>query len=131
MFLESYWNSGSVKAQGRWFDNFVISKKLIGPVKCPANPRIYKTPYYGPGEIAAWDIEIASDYDGNDVVYKSHVSSDKENITVKQNNGNFLGSLEGETMLLSGKTYFCRVRQKSSNGEWSNWSRWHQGFIVE
>jgi len=50
---------------------------------------------------------------------------------VKQKNGSFLGSQDGETMLLSGITYYCRVRQKSSNGEWSNWSRWHQGFVVE
>jgi hypothetical protein len=131
VFLESYWNEGSVKTQGRWFDNFVVSTKAIGPVICPANPILYKTPYFGPGELAEWDIEIASDYDGKDVVYKSHISGNKENINVKQNTGNFLGSLNGRTMLSSGKTYFCRVRQKSSNGEWSNWSSWHQGFVVE
>ncbi|VAW23207.1 hypothetical protein MNBD_BACTEROID01-1871 [hydrothermal vent metagenome] len=131
VFLESYWNSGSIKTQGRWFDNFVISTKFIGPVVCPANPNLYKTPYYGPGGLAAWEVELASDYDGDDVVFKSNVLGAVENVTISQSNGSFSGSLVGEPALSSGKTYFCRVRQKSSNGEWSDWSRWHQGFVVE
>ena len=26
VFLENYWNEGSVKRQARWFDDFVISE---------------------------------------------------------------------------------------------------------
>ena len=130
VFLESYWNGGSVKTQGRWFDNFVISTNPIGPVICPVNPTLFKTPYYGPGELSAWEIELASDYDGNDVVFTSNELGTDEKVTINQNNGAFLGSLDKETTLLSGETYFGRVRQKSSNGEWSGWSRWHQEFKV-
>lgn len=33
VFVENYWNDGSVKAQERYFDNLVIS---AGPIACPA-----------------------------------------------------------------------------------------------
>ena len=61
VFLESYWNRGSVKTQGRWYDNFVISTKPIGPVVCPANPVLHKNPYKGPGKLAEWEVELSSD----------------------------------------------------------------------
>jgi hypothetical protein len=32
VFLENFWNQGSVKKQVRWFDDFVISTKPIGPI---------------------------------------------------------------------------------------------------
>ncbi len=133
VFLESYWNSGSVKTQGRWFDNFIVSTEPIGAVVCPVNPVLHKTPYYGPNTMAAWEVELASDYDGNDVVFKSQEIEGTEAITVSQNTGSFSGSLLGASALASGETYFCRVRQKSSNGDlskWSEWSRWHQGFVA-
>lgn len=131
VFLESYWNDGSVKTQGRWFDNFVISTKPIGPVVCPANPILHKTPYYGIGELAAWEVEISSDYNGNDVVFKSNLLGRIEILEINESMGSFLGTLEGHSALKSGETYFCRVHQKSSNGVWSKWSRWHQGFRVK
>ncbi len=131
VFLESYWNSGSTKTQGRWFDNFVISTTAIGPVVCPANPTLFKTPYFGPGELANWEVEMASDYEGDDVVFKSNVLGTEEKVTIEQSNGIFLASLAGKSALSSGETYFSRVRQKSSNGQWSDWSRWHQGVSVE
>lgn len=131
VFLESYWNSGSIKTQGRWFDNFVISTKPIGPVVCPANPILHKTPYSGIGELAAWEVELSSDYNGSDVVFKSKLLEQVEKLKIDQSAGSFLGTLAGHSALASGKTYFCRVRQKSSNGNWSKWSRWHQGFRVK
>jgi hypothetical protein len=130
VFLESYWNSGSVKTQGRWFDNFVISTQPIGPVSCPANPVLHRTTYYGPGELADWEVELASDFNGEDVVFKSNLIGGDKIFEVNQSNGRFMGTLEGQITLESGKTYFCRVRQKSTNGEWSDWSRWHQEFAV-
>ncbi len=131
VFLETYWNKGSIKTQGRWFDNFVISTTPIGPVICPANPTLFKTPYHGPAELAGWEVKLASDYNGDDVVFKSNVLGTEEKVVVDQGNGIFSGSLTGKPALSSGKIYYCMVRQQSSNGEWSNWSRWHQGFKVE
>lgn len=130
VFLESYWNSGSIKTQGRWYDNFIVSTKPIGPVVCPSNPTLYKTPYYGPGDLAAWEVELATDYEGDDIVFQSKELGNKESVIVDMNNGNFSGSLKGRTDLSSENTYFCRVRQKSTHGEWSDWSRWHQNFNV-
>ncbi len=131
VFLESYWNSGSPKNQGRWFDNFVVSSKPIGPVLCPANPTIYKTTYHGPGELENWEVELASGFGGQDVVFRSKKLGKTEKVKINTGNGSFSGSLEGNSSLSSGKTYFCRVRQQSTNGEISAWSRWHQGFKVE
>ncbi len=131
VFLESYWNKGSIKTQGRWFDNFIISTIPIGPIVSPSNPTLFKTPYVGSGNLVGWEVELASDYEGNDIVFKSNELGTEEKVTINQSNGAFLGSLDKEIALLSGEIYFSRARQKSSNGEWSDWSRWHQGFKVE
>ncbi|MEQ6121122.1 polysaccharide lyase [Reichenbachiella sp. MALMAid0571] len=131
VFLESYWNGGAVKTQSRWFDNFVISTNPIGPVISPSNPTLYKTPYFGAGELAGWEVELASDYEGNDVVYKSSFLGTEEKVVVDSSNGVFSGSLEGKTALSSGEIYYSRVRQKNTEGFYSNWSRWHQGIKVE
>lgn len=131
VFLESYWNTGSGKTQGRWFDNFVISTKPIGPVVCPVNPVLHKNPYYGPGKLDEWEVELSSDYQGSNVVFKSKKLKGKEQVKIDKKSGEFLGSLGEKSSLDSGKTYYCRVRQKSSTGEWSDWSRWHQGFAVK
>ena len=130
VFLESYWNDGAVKTENRWFDNFVVSTKPIGPVVCPANPVLHKTPYHGTAEHVIWQVELASDFFGNDVVYKSVDLDSKETVTVNSGNGTFSGSLTGKSGLSNGVTYYCRVRQKESGNNWSEWSRWHQGFIV-
>jgi hypothetical protein len=50
--------------------------------------------------------------------------------TTRRNTGIFTGSLQGNIHLKTDTTYFCRVRQKSDNGQWSDWSRWHQPFKV-
>ena len=131
VFLESYWNSGAVKTQNRWFDNFVISTQPIGPVYCPANPVLHKTTFQGPGELEAWELELAADFEGRDVVFRSINLGIEEKVTINEPVGRFSGSLAGKKSLKSGETYFCRVRQKSSQGNWSDWSRWHQGFKVE
>lgn len=129
--MESYWNAGSVKTQGRWFDNFIISTEPIGPVVCPANPVLYKTPYSGPAKLVGWEVELASDFEGKDVVFKSNIQGSDDRITINETNGRFSGTLNGKMALDSGQIYFARVRQKSSTGEWSDWSRWHQGFRGE
>lgn len=131
VFLESYWNSGAPKTENRWFDNFVISTNPIGPITCTANPVLHKTPWHGSGQLSGWEVQLSSDIDGNDTVYSSKIMENNEKVTVKANNGQFFGSLSGKTELISGKQYFCRVRQKDTENNWSEWSRWHQPFIVE
>ncbi len=44
-----------------WYDNFVVSTKPIGPVVCPSNPVLVKTPYHGPGDLAALEAELSTD----------------------------------------------------------------------
>jgi len=130
VFLESYWNGGACKTEGRWYDNFIVSTQPIGPVTCPVNPVLNKTPYHGKGEIEAWELELATDSEGKNVVYRSFSMGTKESITINTQSGTFLGSLKGKFQLTAEYTYFCRVRQKRSKGPWSDWSRWHQPFKV-
>ena len=131
VFLEAYWNDGSPVTQRRWYDNFVISTKPIGPVTCPANPTVVKTPCAGPGKAGTWDLEVAADVDGKDVVFRSTPLPPEERATVDAKHGEFAGSLKGKTALGSGKTYYLRVRQRDAAGAASDWSRWHQPFVVE
>lgn len=130
VFLESYWNQGSPVKQSRWYDNFVISTQPIGPVECPANPVLIKTPYRGPGKLAQWVVQLASDFEGNDVVFRSDALAQSEQVTVNASRGTFVGSLAGSDRLAHGKTYYARVQQTSTTGTTSDWSRWHQGFVV-
>ena len=130
VFLESYWNDGSIKTQGRWYDNFIVSTLPIGPVVCPTNPELKKTPYHGPESLDSWEVQLATDYEGREVVFESNEQGLNESLLIDQANGQFVGKLDGQTGLSSEYTYFCRVRQKSTNGLWSDWSRWHQNFNV-
>jgi hypothetical protein len=130
VFLESYWNEGAIKTEGRWFDNFIVSEKPIGPITCPPNPVLYKTSYHGPGGQESWEVELSRDYSGEDVVFRSVQILAGEQIKIGNTTGTFTGSLQGHIQLLPGSICFCRVRQKSTNGEWSAWSRWHQPFKV-
>ncbi len=130
VFLESYWNKGSIKTQGRWYDNFIVSTRPIGPVCCPANPTLHKTAYTGPGDLAAWEVQIATDIDGQNIVFKSGQLGREEHMTVNSHQGDFLEDLQDNSELSPSYTYFCCVRQKSKNGKWSDWSHWHQPFRV-
>jgi hypothetical protein len=130
VFLESYWNEGAFKTEGRWYDNFVVSTKPIGPITCSVNPVLRKTAWHGPDSMEDWEVELSSDNTGGDIVYRSTGQGSRAELTVDSQSGNFAGSLIGNTHLINGAEYFCRVRQKSSNGKWSAWSRWHQPFIT-
>lgn len=131
VFIESYWNNGSLKNQGRWYDNFVVSTAPIGPVTSPRNPTLTKTPYNGPGKLKFWEVELSSDFKGEEVVFQSNLLSDGEKVTLNKENGKFLGPLSGKIELTSGLIYYARVRQQGTNSQWSAWSRWHQGFKIE
>jgi len=131
VFLEAYWNKGSPVTQTRWIDNFVISTKPVGPVVCPRDPVLIKTPYRGPGKLAAWEAELAADQDGKSVVWKSKPQKDEGKVKVEAAAGGFVGALSGKDKLEGGATYFCRIRQQGDGGKWSEWSNWHQAFVTE
>ena len=130
VFLETYWNSGSPVTQRRWIDNFIISTRPIGPIVCPRNPVLIKTPYQGPGQQAAWEVEIASDDHGGAPAWRSNRLT-AERIKVAEDTGTFLGSLAGHNRLAASTMYFFRVRQQSDTGQRSAWSPWHQPAKTE
>jgi hypothetical protein len=130
VFLEAYWNQGSPVTQMRWYDNFVISTAPIGPVACPPNPVLLKTPYRGPGAQGGWEAEVAGDSEGKGVVWRGAAAGADDRLTVNDKAGRFVGELIDKSRLSAGPTYYLRARQKSAAGAWSAWSPWHQGFAV-
>ncbi len=128
VFLEAYWNEGSPVDQSRWIDNFIVSTEPIGPVACPQNPVLIKTAFRGQGSQPSWQAEIAAEPDTRDIVWQSGTLTTPQRATVDNRNGKFVGSLAGQSSLRSAATYCSRVRQRSSNGQWSAWSPWHQRF---
>ncbi len=131
VFLEAYWNSGSPVTQYRWYDNLVISTRRVGPVVTGLAPILYKRDYHGPERQAAWEVELAADREGNNTVWRGSVEGTADSTLVDQNNGTFLGRLEGQTRLDPGTRYYARARQQSTTGAWSQWSHWHQEFLTE
>ena len=131
VFLEAYWNKGSPVTQSRWYDNFVISTKPIGPVVCPANPVAVRTPPRGEGPPGAWEVEAAADFEGRAVVWRSKRLPPGDRVRIDAAGGGFEGQLAGKGALESGKVYFLRVRQFGADGAASDWSRWHQPFRVQ
>ncbi len=131
VFLETYWNDGSPVTQSRWIDNFVISTEPIGPVVSPRNPILIKTPFRGQGTQRGWQVEIATDDRGQDVVWKSHLIESPRKVNVDTTAGEFVGSLDGRDQLADDTIHFVRVREQDSTNQWSNWSRWHQPFRTE
>lgn len=128
VFLENYWNSGSPVTQERYFDDFVISTSYIGLARSPYNPLVTKTGFRDsdPGdEQAAWQLQIAWNADGTDLVWDSGIIEDSGNaVAVTAANGSFQGSLAGRHELAPGHLYALRTRQRDSNDNWSAWSPW-------
>jgi len=131
VFLEAYWNRGSPIDQSRWIDNFVVSTKPIGPVVCPRNPVLIKTPYRGPGNARSWEVEIAADAAGKSVVWQSDQLIGSDRVKAGGNTGHFVGPLSGKEQLEPSSIYYARVRQQSDAGQWSAWSPWHQPFKTQ
>ena len=129
VLLEAYWNQGSPVDQYRWYDDFVVSTKPIGPLTASGNPVLIKIPRE---DCAAWQAEISADPQGQQIVWTSLPTPPGDGrLTATSKAGTFAGMLSGKTVLPSGPTYFCRARQQNKAGAWSDWSGWHQPFVVE
>ena len=130
VFLESYWNDGSPVTQSRWIDNFVISTEPIGPVVCPRNPTVVRTPYKGTGQLASWHLEVGTLADNPTVVWSSNPVAASDSVRVDAEGGNFSADLSGESSLVPDQSYQFRVRQTNDRGETSDWSPWHQAVRI-
>jgi hypothetical protein len=128
VFIENYWNAGSPVAQSRFFDDFVVSTAPIGLARSPLNPRVTKTIFHDPdsGDAqGAWQLQIASDLAGADVVWDSGVISGAGgSVIVSAATGAFSGSLAGHRALVADRLYALRVRQRDASGAWSAWAAW-------
>ncbi len=129
VFLENHWNSGSPVEQERYFDDFVISMSYIGLAASPLNPIVTKTVFRDPdsGDVqAAWQLQIASNLRGDDLVWDSGVVAGASlRVGVSADTGKFQGSLTGTDKLLENHLYALRVRQQDKSGQWSSWSDWN------
>ena len=113
IFLEAYWNAGSPKDQYRWYDDFVVSTRPIGPITASATPTLLRR---RSADASQWQAEIAADPSGTRTVWKSaDLPSTADRVTTDQ-------------PLAAGPLYFCRIREKDTSGAWSAWSEWHQPF---
>jgi hypothetical protein len=122
VFLENYWNDGSVKRQARWFDDFVISTRAIGPIVATTPPVLTRTA--GPAE-NGWEMELASDPEGHDVVWRSKpLPDDAMSLTVGSTDGEFYGSRANKNDLAAGLVYWTRIRRRAE----TEWSSWHAPF---
>ncbi len=128
VFLENFWNSGSPVEQERYFDDFVISTSPIGLAKSPLNPWVWKTTFHdqdADDAQSAWSLQVASSLDGDDIVWDSgEIIGDGLSIRIDTDNGEFLGTLVGRKRLLADRVYALRVRQRDTDGNWSDWSSW-------
>ncbi len=128
VFLEAYWGTARPSALYRWYDDFVVSTKPIGPITVPANPKMFKTPW---ATCTGWETVIASDSAGANIVWTSATASGaSDQLIVSTSTGVFSGAAAGMHSLPAGQTYFTKVRQRDASG-WSSWSYWHQPFVVE
>ncbi len=112
VFLENYWNSGSVKRQSRWFDAFVVSARPVGPLVAKLPVRLTRTAVSG---LTAWEAQAAADPAGRAIVWSSPlIGGERVSIIIGR--------------LTPGGTYWLRLRQRDSSGGWSQWTPWHAPF---
>ncbi len=141
MSWDGYWNGGSPRKQSRYFDDFVISKTLVGPARTGLNPVIEIAEQ--PGEVLnkLYRVQVAqtkqipmsvNDPARKQPIMEYHViwkGESKENrIEVNSVNGSFIYSKE---QLHYNTLYSVRVQQQDENGEWSEWSQWHAAFATQ
>jgi hypothetical protein len=122
VFLENYWNEGSLKRQERWFDDFVISTAPIGPITAQRPVTVLRT---GPSNVSTWELQVASDPDGKDIVWQSRaVEGSSSSLVISKEKGEFIGSRVGSDSLADDSTHWLRLRQVGQ----PDWSPWHMAF---
>lgn len=122
VYLENYWNQGSVKRQARWFDHFIVSTQPIGPLAASTAPELART---GPAKTAPWEVQAAADAQGSDIVWQSNpVDGARASLSVDAAGGSFCGSRAGQASLGAGKTHWLRIRPAGA----AAWSPWHSPF---
>ena len=129
IFLENYWNTGSIKRQARWFDDFVISTQPIGPVVAANPPTLTRTTGT---DVAAWQAQAATAPDAKQIVWMSQpVDGATKSLTLDAAaRGAFLGSRAAKRQLAAAATHWLRLRERTAAGVWSAWTDWHAPFRV-
>jgi hypothetical protein len=111
-----------VKRQARWFDDFVISTRPIGPILATSPPVITRT---SGATGTGWEVELAADPEGQDVVWRSKpLPENAMSLTVDSTDGEFSGSRADKSSLAVGQVYWTRIRRR---GE-TEWAPWHAPF---
>jgi hypothetical protein len=131
VFLENYWNEGAIKREARWFNDFVISTRPIGPIIAASPPTFTLTE----PDAVRWEAQATSDPEGKDIVWTSAPLAGKlASLTIDAAHGTFAGSRAGQRSLAPGVTYWLRLRQSSgqpsASGTWSDWTPWHAPFRI-
>ncbi|TVP98261.1 MAG: hypothetical protein EA381_12815 [Planctomycetaceae bacterium] len=126
VFLESYWNDGSPVTQSRWIDNFVISTEPIGPVVCPRNPELIRTPPAEADGATSWQVEVATFAEPQRLVWRSSPITSGDRVRVDAESGQFVDGQAARNSLDPDRLYHFRIRQTAGNGRTSAWSPWHQ-----
>ena len=119
VFLENYWNQGSPVDQYRWFDQFVVSTKPIGPVTVDHNPVV--RPRLS-GNATEWQLAVVDDQSQDLWLSKQHPAS--QAMTIDTQSGDFMNQLQSASQLPPGKVVRFRVRE-TVNGQNSDWSPLH------
>jgi hypothetical protein len=125
VFLENYWNTGSVRRQARWFDEFVISTQPIGPITAAQPVSVTRTA----GNIGAWEAQVSTRPDEGAIVWTSRPASGAtQSLKIDARQGSFIGARSRQTGLAPDTAHWVRVRQRTPAGSWSEWSDWHAPF---
>ena len=126
VFIENYWNSGSLKEQARWFDDFVVSTRPVGPMTSEAVPLLRRTQADG---IKEWQAQVALDPEGHDIVWTSRPASSRDlELKVDTEHGALEGSCEGKGLLPGGRLCWIRLREITGAATQSDWTAWHAPF---
>ena len=127
VFLENYWNTGSVKRQARWFDNFVVSTRPIGPITAAQPVSVRRT-----SGRSTWQAQVSTRPDDTAIVWTSRpADACAEQLTIDAAHGTFLGSRAAQLNLAASTTHWLRVRERTGDGAWSGWSEWHAPFDTQ
>ena len=127
VFLENYWNQGAKKREARYFDDFVISTRPIGPVVAAEVPTLTRTAT----PVSAWQAQVSASPDDTDLVWTSKVTDGRElSLSMDSAHGTFSGSRADSASRASGMVHWLRLRERTASGEWSQWSSWHAPFCT-